>query len=76
MTGPEFLVPATNGRLRRNPRSAFDFPAIFMRFQWKSAMCLYQPATGENAKIQVKDSLRPKAVCHIAIWICHLLSFS
>ena len=43
MTGSEFLVPATNDRFRRNSRSAFDVPPIFMRFQWKSALCLLGP---------------------------------
>lgn len=41
VTASEFLASVANGRFRQKPRSAFNFPPSFMRFQWKSAMCLW-----------------------------------
>ena len=34
----------TNGWFRENRRSTPDFPLVFTRFQWRTAMCLLEPA--------------------------------
>ena len=48
------LASVANGRFRRNPRSAFDFTPSFMRFQWKSAMCLQESVAKVLCMISLK----------------------